>query len=97
MRIRWARAAAADMDNIGEYLNENNPSLMESTLLRLYEAAQSLKRFPNRGRNGRVAGTRELVISPLPYVMVYEVGGEVLHIVRVLHGAQNWPGMKREL
>jgi len=97
MRIRWTRAAGADLESIGAYLEEHSPSLTESTLLRLYEAAQSLKRFSNRGRIGRVAGTRELVVSPLPYIVIYTVGEEVVHIVRVLHGAQNWPGLKREL
>jgi len=38
MRIRWARAALADLENIGTYLEEHSPSLTESTLLRLYEA-----------------------------------------------------------
>jgi toxin ParE1/3/4 len=96
MRIQWARAAVADLEGIGAYLEENSPSLTESTLLRLYEAAQSLKRFSNRGRIGRVAGTRELVVSPLPYIVVYAVAEPVVHIVRVLHGAQDWPGLRRE-
>ncbi len=39
MRIQWARAAVADLEGIGAYLEENSPSLTESTLLRLYEAA----------------------------------------------------------
>src|ERR1700730_13089827 len=95
MRIRWARAAVADLENIGAYLEEHSPSLTESTLLRLYEAAQSLKRFSNRGRIGRVPGKRELVVSPLPYVMVYAVAEQVVNIVRVLHGAQDWPGLRR--
>jgi toxin ParE1/3/4 len=97
MRVRWARAAVADLGNIGGYLQDRAPSLTESTLVRLYEAAQSLKQFSNRGRIGRMAGTRELVTAPLPYVIVYEVAGQVVHIVRVLHGAQDWPGLKREL
>lgn len=36
-------------------------------------------------------GTRELVLSPLPYVVVYRVKDEVVEIARVLHGAQPWP------
>jgi toxin ParE1/3/4 len=70
MRIRWAQAALADVESIGAYLEEHSPSLTESTILRLYEAAQSLKRFSSRGRIGRVVGTRELIVSPLPYIVV---------------------------
>jgi plasmid stabilization system protein ParE len=36
-------------------------------------------------------GTRELVLAPLPWVMVYVVSDETVEIVRVLHGAQRWP------
>ena len=60
--------------------------------MKLYEAAQSLKRFPNRGRAGSQASTRELVIPPLPYIIVYHVAGETVHIARVVHGAQDWQG-----
>ncbi len=28
----------------------------------------------------------------LPYIIVYQVTGDVLHVVRILHGAQEWPG-----
>jgi len=96
MRIRWAQAAVADVESIGAYLEEHSPSLTESTLLRLYEAAQSLKRFSSRGRIGRVVGTRELVVSPLPYIVVYLVAEPDVHNIRVLHGAQDWPGLGRE-
>jgi toxin ParE1/3/4 len=47
--------------------------------------------FPHRGRPGKKEGTRELVLSPLPYLVVYGISGDAVHIVRVLHGAQKWP------
>jgi plasmid stabilization system protein ParE len=72
-RIRWTPAAVADLEQIGDYLREHNPSLAQPTMLKLYQTAQSLRRFPNRGRTGQLAGTAEIV-----------------HIARVLHGAQDW-------
>ena len=36
-------------------------------------------------------GTRELVLTPLPYIVVYTVRGDVIFVVRILHGAQQWP------
>ena len=47
--------------------------LVHTTMRRLYGAAKSLKQFPHRGRIGRKDGTRELIIAPLPYVIVYGV------------------------
>ena len=47
--------------------------------------------FPNRGRTGRIAGTRELVFGPLPYIAVYRVTEDIVEILRIYHGAQDWP------
>jgi len=90
MRIRWSPAAADDLDQIGKYLKEHHPSFARSTLLRLYSAARSLTKFPQRGRLGQLAGTRELVMSPLPYIIVYKREKEIVYIVRLIHGAEDW-------
>ena len=95
MRVRWTPASADDLQHIGEYLKEHNPAVAQSTVETLYEAAQSLTRFPYRGRIGQQEGTREWVVSRLPYVIVYEVDEEIVNISRVLHGSQDWPGQKR--
>ena len=43
------------------------------------------------GRTGRVAGTRELVIPGTPYIVPDRVKGDVVQIITILHGAQQWP------
>jgi plasmid stabilization system protein ParE len=43
------------------------------------------------GRPGRIEGTRELVISRTPYIAAYRIVGNTVRILRVLHGAQQWP------
>ena len=57
----------------------------------LYDAPAALLTFPNRGRLGKKEGTRELVMWPLLYIVVYTVHRDVLYVVRLLHGAQQWP------
>lgn len=56
-----------------------------------YERCGTLTQFPDRGRSGRINGTRELVFAPLPYIAVYRVRSDVVEIVRVHHSAQDWP------
>src|SRR5687767_13459884 len=51
----------------------------------IYDAVQSLRALPYRGRHGRLENTRELVIPPLPYIVVYEVSESRLVILNVLH------------
>lgn len=54
-------------------------------------APAMLLTFPNRGRLGKKEGTRELVMSHLPYIVVYTVRGDAVYVVRILHGGQQWP------
>jgi toxin ParE1/3/4 len=39
------------------------------------------------GREGRIAGTRELVVRRTPLIVVYRVQVGRVEILRVLHGA----------
>lgn len=91
MELRWTQAAAADLDRIADYLTEHAPSRARELVREIYEASAALPDFPRRGRPGKKDGTRELVLTPLPYLVVYTVRDDVLFIVRILHGAQQWP------
>lgn len=64
---------------------------MQSTIRSLYDAARSLKISSNRGRLGKKEGTRELVVAPMPYIIVYAVEPQMVHILRVIHAAQDTP------
>ncbi len=91
MIIRWSPEAAADFAGIVEYIRKQNPSAADRVARTLYDSVASLESFPNRGRLGRISGTRELVLTPLPFIVVYRVQGIAVEIVRVLHGSQRWP------
>jgi toxin ParE1/3/4 len=47
--------------------------------------------FPFRGRAGEEPDTRELVVPRTAYIVVYRVRESVVEILRVIHGAQQWP------
>jgi toxin ParE1/3/4 len=91
MQLRWTEEAANDLDRIADYLLEHAPDRAHDLLDRVYSAPTTLLTFPNRGRPGKRQGTRELVLAPLPYVVVYAVRADVVFVVRILHGAQQWP------
>ncbi len=84
-------AAADDLEGIANYLYLYHPSFAASTIQRLYDAAKSLKTFPFAGRTGKKSGTRELVLAPLPYLMIYAVDEHSVHILRFLHASQDRP------
>lgn len=54
-------------------------------------AVRHLANFPEIGPPGRIRGTRELVVTGTPYVVVYRIEATAVVILRVLHGAQDWP------
>lgn len=91
MQLRWTEEAAADLERIAGYLLAHAPERAAGLLRTLYDAPGSLLTFPKRGRPGKKEGTRELVMSPLPYIVVCTVRGDVIFVVRILHGAQQWP------
>jgi toxin ParE1/3/4 len=91
MQLRWTEAAVADLERIAEYLSVHAPDRAPALVTSIYEAPRALLSFPHRGRPGKKTRTRELVLSPLPWIVVYEVRGDVVSVVRILHGAQRWP------
>lgn len=92
MQVRWTASAAADLEGISNYLFEKTPQHAPRLCRAIYHVIGTLNKFPNRGRPGKKPGTRELVIPSLPYIVVYEVSKDCVHVVRILHGAQQWPG-----
>lgn len=91
MQIRWTPDAADDLIQIAEYLKEHHPGDAESTVRDLNAAIQTLQTFPRLGRPGREDGTREFVLSRLPYVAVYRVRDDAVEVLRIWHAARNRP------
>jgi toxin ParE1/3/4 len=89
IHIRWTRAAAEDLEHIKDYLTEHHPEFAQSTVTELYETIRSLKTSPRRGRTGREEGTRELVLSRIPYIVAYRLEEEAVEILHIYHGAQD--------
>jgi toxin ParE1/3/4 len=58
---------------------------------RLASVAERLLDQPMMGRPGKADGTREFAIARTPYILIYRVNAEVLEVLRVIHGAQQWP------
>jgi toxin ParE1/3/4 len=91
-RVRWTRPAALDLTNICDYIKEHESAeSARRVALALFNAVSSLDRFPRRARPGRKAGTRELVLPGLPYLVVFRIREGVAEVLRILHGAQRWP------
>jgi plasmid stabilization system protein ParE len=91
MRIVITAQAEADLDGHFAYILERNPE----AAIRVYDAIigqiMGLSDFPSRARPGRVPGTRELVITGYPYIVVFEIASDEIVILHVNHARQQWP------
>ncbi|ANX05338.1 type II toxin-antitoxin system mRNA interferase toxin, RelE/StbE family [Immundisolibacter cernigliae] len=90
MELLWTPEATQDRDEIFDYIEAHNPAAALALDELFAENAGRLVDHPGLGRPGRVAGTRELVAHQ-NYVLVYDVTGDLVRVLRVLHAARQWP------
>lgn len=84
--------AANDLTHVCDYTQERfGAAQARRAALAIYATADSLSHMPHRGRFGRRQGTREIIVSGFPFVVIYRVERESAEIVRILHGSQQWP------
>ena len=91
MKIRWSPEAAEDLERVVRRIQKDNLTAAKKVAATIYDGIAALKGFPQRGRSGRIAGTRELLFPSLPYIAVYRENGDLVEIVRIYHAAQDWP------
>ena len=89
MKVRWTPQAAAELEEIDAYLRRERPLLAQPTIQKLYLGVQSLRRMSGRGRAGAQPGTIELLLLPLPYVIVYRVHAGTVEILGFRHTSQD--------
>ena len=89
MELFWTPEAIQDRDDIYDYIEADNPAAALALDELLSEKASRLVNHPNLGRLGSVTDTRELVAHQ-NYVLVYDVAGDQVLVLRVLHAAQQW-------
>ncbi len=95
MKLVWARPAAADRREIRAYIAQDNPAAAIALDELFSEMAGRLADHPDLGRPGHVVGTRELV-AHRNYVLVYDLDGDFVRVLRVLHAAQQWPPIRNQ-
>jgi addiction module RelE/StbE family toxin len=89
-RIRWTLRALRRLDEIGAYIQRENPDAAARVVARIVSAVDVLADYPATGRVGRIKGTREVVLADIPYIVPYRVGQDI-EVLTVLHAHQQWP------
>ncbi len=90
-RLEGTRRALRRVEEIGDYISYDSPTAAEKAIGRLLSSAENLRTHPAIGRTGRIAGTRELVLADLPYIIAYRVTETRVEILTIIHTSQRWP------
>lgn len=91
MAIRYTVEALADLLAIVDYgLDHGQPDPI-AYVDRLRERIEHLDSIRHPGRKGRQPDTKEWVVSGTRFVAVFVRKGGTVIVLRVLHGARQWP------
>ena len=90
LALEWRSTARADLLAIIDYISDDNPDAAQALKDEIETKVSMLSTHPKAFRQGRVDGTRELVVRS-NYVVVYLIDAQTISILRVLQAAQQWP------
>ena len=88
--LEWRQAARDDLLAIVDTISDDNPAAAQALKDEIEAKVSRLPDHPQLYRAGRVAGTREMVVHR-NYLVIYAADKDVISILRVLHGAPQWP------
>ena len=89
MRVLFAEPAERDLDEIIDFIALDDPRAAEKVYHTIVATTARLGDFPNIGHAGRLPDTRELSVTSLPYVVVYEVADEAITVLAIFHTARD--------
>ncbi|MFG6459700.1 type II toxin-antitoxin system RelE/ParE family toxin [Roseateles sp. BYS96W] len=93
MQLLWTPRSRRQREAAIDYIAEQDPITALAVLDRIEQQTDVLLQEPELGRPGRKQGTRELVISRTPFIVVYRVRPKAkrIELLTLLHGSQQWP------
>jgi len=90
VNVFWTPQALQDRADIWDYIASDNPTAAARMDALFSTAAERLNEHPLLGRTGTVPGTRELIPHE-SYRLVYELNGDVVWVLALVHTARLWP------
>ena len=78
MRLVWTEPALRDLAAARAYIARDSVAAADRQVDRVITAVASLLQFPEIGRPGRRARTRERVVSRTPYIVPYRLRGVLM-------------------
>lgn len=93
MRVVWTPEAQQDRSDIWDYIAADNPYAAVRIDEIFSDAASRLTQHPMLGKPGIIPGTREFILHE-SYRLVYQIDGETVWILTLVHTARLWPPLR---
>jgi toxin ParE1/3/4 len=93
VKVVWTPEAQQDRADIWDYIAADNPRAAVAMDQLFSDAAARLVDHPKLGRPGKISGTRELIAHE-NYRLVYEISGETVWLLTLIHTARQWPPLR---
>ena len=93
MKVQWTPQALQDRADIWDYIAAESLRAAVHMDELFSAAADRLSDYPMLGRPGKIRGTRELTPHE-SYCLVYEISGESLWVLALVHTARRWPPIR---
>lgn len=93
MKVVWTSEAHQDRADVWDYIAADNPHATARMDEIFSDAAARLSQHPMLGTPGTIPGTRESIPHE-SYRMVYQIDGETVWILTLVHTARLWPPVR---
>ena len=91
MQVQWTNKAKTRLEEIEAYIAQESPTTAKKLIFTIIKkTATQLSKYPDSGKPGRLMGTRELLFSDTPYLVVYTVRSNIVTVLTIFHTAKNF-------
>jgi toxin ParE1/3/4 len=89
--VRLSHLADNDLDDIRDYIQQDNPRAANEVLDKIFEALELLANYPEIGERHEELGRNIRAFTVRPYVIFYHPAADGIHVARIVHGARDFP------
>lgn len=92
-RIRFTRRFERNLNDILDFISQENPATAKRVIQDIQKSIYILEDYHGVGRKGAVEGTRELIVTQYPYIVIYRVlePDDEVQVLDIVHMARNRP------
>ena len=88
--IRYTRRAIEHLTSAYEYIYRDDPDSARNVITRIEKSITAIRDYPELGKAGRRPGTRELLTTKAPFIIVYRYEENCIVILAILHTSRQY-------